>query len=92
MIPLKLTVSPMTVQPKDSTTAQTIYVVNVEFAGTVQQLLEKTVEVSKYQSLMRGQIKELEARARVALYAPESEEEGKDIQAEFYPEKQEAKA
>ncbi len=81
----------MTVQPKDSMTPQTIHVVNVEFAGTVQQLLEKTVEVSKYQSLMRGQIQELEARARVALYAPDSEEEGKEVQAEFYPEKQEVK-
>lgn len=91
MIPLKMTVSPMTVQPKDSATAQTIYVVNVEFAGTVQQLLEKTVEVSKYQSLMRGQIQELEITARMALCAPESEEEIKDIQAEFYPEKQEVK-
>ncbi len=91
MIPLKLTVSPMTVQPKDSATVQTIYVVNVEFAGTVQQLLEKTVEVSKYQSMMRGSIRQLEATARTALAIPESEEEGKDVQAEFYPEKQEAK-
>lgn len=85
MIPLKLTVSPMTVQPKDSATTQTIYVVNVEFAGTVQQLLEKTVEVSKYQSMMRGQIRELETKARIALTAPETEEEIKEIEAEWYP-------
>lgn len=87
MIPLKLTVSPMTVQPKDSTTSQTIYVVNIEFRGTMEQLLEKTVEVSKYQSMMRANIKQLEATARASLAIPESEEESKEIQAEFYPEK-----
>ncbi len=88
MIPLKLTVAPMTVQPKDSQTAQTIYVVNIEFAGTAQQLLEQTVNVSKYQSIMRAQISELEATARLALTMPESEEESKEVQAEYYPEQE----
>ncbi|KCZ71622.1 hypothetical protein ANME2D_02357 [Candidatus Methanoperedens nitroreducens] len=86
MIPLKLTVSPMTVQPKDSPTTQTIYVVNVEFDGTAQQLLQTTVEVSKYQGAMRAQIIELENTARLALAAPESEMEIRDIEAEYYPE------
>ncbi len=91
MIPLKLTISPMTVQPKDSATPQTIYVVNVEFVGTLQQLLEKTVEVSKYQSMMRMNIKILETKARAALTLPESEEDINEIEAEFYPAKEEVK-
>lgn len=88
MIPLKLTVTPQTVQPRDSQTAQTIYVVNIEFAGTAQQLLEKTVEVSKFQTGMRAQIQQLEATARLALAAPESEAEIRDVEAEYYPEAQ----
>ncbi len=85
-IPLKLTVSPMMVQPKDSQTVQTIYVVNLEFAGTHPELFARAVEVAKFQSEMREQIKKLEATARLALSAPESEEEIKEAEAEFYPE------
>lgn len=90
MIPLKLTVTPQTVQPKDSQTAQTIYVVNIEFPGTAQQLLEKTVEVSKYQMGMRIQIQQLESQARLALTEPETEAEIKDVVDEFYPEQAQA--
>lgn len=85
MIPLKLTVSPMQVQPKDSPSVQTIYVVNVEFAGTAQQLLQTTFEVQKYQGAMRAQIALAEERARAALMEPESDEESKEVEAEFYP-------
>lgn len=83
MIPFKLTVSPMQVQPENSNTAQTIYVVNVEFAGNAGQLLEKTIEVQKYQGAMRLQIQENENHAKLALCEPESEEEIKDVEVEF---------
>ena len=92
MVPFKLTVSPMQVQPKNSQTAQTIYVVNVEFAGNAGQLLEKTIEIQKYQGSMRTQIQANENIARMALCAPESEEEIKDVIAEYYPEQQGVKA
>jgi hypothetical protein len=88
MIPLKLTVSPMQVQPKDSMKPQTIYVVNIEFAGTASELLQKTFEVQKYQSAMRENIIKLESTARAVLTAPESKEEIKEIEAEWYPETQ----
>ena len=88
MIPLKLIVSPMQVQPKDSMKPQTIYVVNIEFSGTAPELLQKTFEVQKYQSSMRENIIKLESKARAVLTAPESKEEIKEIEAEFYPEQQ----
>ncbi|MDP2815849.1 MAG: hypothetical protein Q8O19_04140 [Rectinemataceae bacterium] len=71
---------------------QTIYVVNVIFHGTMQQLLEATVKVSQYQSLMRAKIQQLEATARLALDAPESEEEMREFQEEFMPEQQKVTA
>jgi hypothetical protein len=85
MIPLKLTVSPQQVQPKDAAKAVTIFVVNIEFAGTMEGLLQKTFEVQKYQSGMRESIMRLETTARQVLTAPESQEEIKDIEEEFYP-------
>lgn len=85
MIPLKLTVSPMQVQPKDSTKPQTIFVVNIEFSGTAPELLQKTFDVQKYQSAMRENIIRLESTARAILTAPESKEEINEIEAEFYP-------
>lgn len=88
MIPLKLTVSPMQVQPKDSAKPQTIYVVNIEFSGTAPELLQKTFEVQKYQSAMRESIMKLESKARMVLTAPETKEEIKEIEAEFYSEQQ----
>lgn len=93
MIPLKMTVSPMQVQPVGIAKAQTIYVVNLEFAGTAQDLLKKTVEVSQYQQIMRAQIQELEATAKLSLKEAESKEEIDDAVAEFYVEtaQQEAK-
>ena len=90
MIPLKLTVSPMQVQPKDSAKPQTIFVVNIEFSGTAPELLQKTFEVHTYQKDMREHIIKLESTARAALTAPESKEEINEIEAEFYP-KQEGK-
>jgi len=86
MIPLKLTVSPMQVQPKESAKPQTIYVVNIEFSGTASELLQKTFDVQKYQSAMRENIIRLESTARASLTAPETKEEIKEIEAEFYPE------
>ncbi|MDP2363410.1 MAG: hypothetical protein Q8M94_06525, partial [Ignavibacteria bacterium] len=84
MIPLKLTVTPMQVTPKGQ--MQTVYIVNVIFPGTMQNLLEATVKVSQYQSGMRAQIQQLEATAKLALAQPESEEEQKAYQEEFMPE------
>ena len=84
-IPLKLTVSPQTVNPVDSPTAQTIYVVNLEYAGTVDDLHRQTVALMTERASMQHKIAELESQARVALGMPESAEEIQDVTAEFYP-------
>lgn len=86
MIPLKMTISPKKVQPKNSQTAQTIYVVNVIYHGVVDDLLDKVVKIAEYRKERRIYIQQLEQTARLALAEPESEEEMKEVQAEFYPE------
>jgi len=87
-IPLKLTVSPQSVNPVGSPTAQTIYVVNLEYAGTVDDLHRQTVALMTERASMQQKIAELESQARVALGMPESAEEILDTEAEFYPEVQ----
>lgn len=91
MIPLKLTLSPKQVTPivKGVPTPSTIYVVNIEYAGTVEDLLQKTIEVQTYQSKMRENLVKLEATARNILTAPEAPEDQKDFQEEYYPEQTE---
>lgn len=86
-IPLKMTVSPMSVNPVGSTMAQTIYVVNLEYPGTVDDLHKQTIELMTQRASMQSQIVELEARARIALSEPETKEEIQDVEVEFYPEK-----
>ncbi len=88
MIPLKLTLSPKQVTPivKGVPTPSTIYVVHIEYAGTVEDLLNKTIEVQTYQSKMRENLVKLEATARNILTAPEAPEDQKDFQEEYYPE------
>lgn len=90
MIPLKLTISPKKVQPKDSKTALMIYVVNVIFPGTAPELLDTAVKMAEYRKERRIQIQQLEQTARLALTAPESEEEMKEVQDEYYPEQAQA--
>jgi len=85
-IPLKMTVAPMSVNPVSSPTAQTIYVVNLEYPGTVDDLRKQTLQLMTEQAGMQGKIAELEAQARVAISAPESKEEIQDVELEFYPE------
>lgn len=84
-IPLKMTVSPQTVNPIDSPTAQTIYVVNIEFAGTMDDLQERVVQITSQRVNMQQKIAELEIQAKANMAIPESTEEIEDIEAEFYP-------
>lgn len=84
-IPLKLTLTPQQAQPKNSPTAHTIYVVNLEYAGTMEQLLNETIKTIQTRHAMQADIQRLESTARLALDAPETEEEIEDIEAEWYP-------
>lgn len=90
MIPLKLTVAPQQAHPDPTKPPVTIYVVNIEFAGTAPELLQKTFEVQKYQMAMKDNIMRLETTARQVLTAPETPEEQKEVQEEWYPDQTEA--
>ncbi len=88
-IPLKMTLTPKTVNPIDSPTAQTIYVVNIEFEGTTEDLNRHTVRLIAEKATMHKQIAELERQASLAICAPESKEEIEDVEVEYYPDNQE---
>jgi len=84
-IPLKMTVAPQSVNPIGSSTAQTIYVVNLEYPGNMDDLHKQTIELMTRKAGMQSKIVELEAQARVAITAPETKEEIQDAEYEFYP-------
>lgn len=84
-IPLKMTLSPKSVNPIGSPTAQTIYIVNLEFPGNVEELHKTTLELVKGRASMQQEILAIEAQARLAICEPESGEEIQEIESEFYP-------
>ena len=83
-IPLKMTVSPQSVNPVGSQTAQTIYVVNLEYPGNMDDLHKQTIELMTRKAGMQSKIVELEAQARIAITAPETKEDIQDAEYEFY--------
>ena len=85
-IPLKMTVAPQSVNPVGSPTAQTIYVVNLEYPGNMDDLHKQTIELMTRKAGMQSKIVELETQARIAITAPETKEDIQDAEYEFYPE------
>ena len=85
-IPLKMTIAPQSVNPVGSPTAQTIYVVNLEYPGNMDDLHKQTIELMTRKAGMQNKIVELEAQARIAITAPETKEDIQDAEYEFYPE------
>ena len=88
-IPLKMTIAPMSVNPVGSPTAQTIFVVNLIYPGTVDDLRKETLQLMTEQAGMHSKMVELEAQARAAISVPESKEEIEDIESEWYPDNSE---
>lgn len=88
-IPLKMTLTPKTVNPIDSPTAQTAYIVNIIFPGNAEDLHKATIELVKERALMKNEILQIEEQAKRALCAPESSESIMEIEEEFYPENEE---
>ena len=84
-IPLKMTIAPQSVNPVGSPTAQTIYVVNIEYPGNMDDLHKQTIELMTRKAGMQSKIVELEAQARIAITAPETKEDIQDAEYEFYP-------
>ncbi|MGP8322460.1 MAG: recombination directionality factor [Methanosarcinaceae archaeon] len=89
-IPLKMTLTPKTVNPTASPTAQTVYIVNIIFPGNAEELHKTVIELVRERASMRQEILNIEAQARLAICAPESKEEMEEIEFEFYPNQQEA--
>lgn len=91
-LPLKMTLTPKTVNPIESPTAQTVYIVNLVFPGNVEELHKKTIELVRERASMKQEILAIEAQARLAICATESKEEIQEIESEYYPEPEEANA
>lgn len=89
-IPLKMTLTPKTVNPIGSPTAQTVYIVNIIFPGNVEDLHKKTLQLVKERASMRQEILAIEAQAKLAICAPETEGDIQEIESEFYPDNDKA--
>lgn len=81
-LPLVLTLQPKTTVIPGTKTTTTIYMVNLEFKGSMGQLMNSAV--TRY--ITDDKMARLEAKAAEMLALPESAEECKDVQEEFYPE------
>lgn len=81
-LPMMLTLQPKTTVIPGSNTRTTIYMVNIEFRGTMGELLNKAAT----RLATPEQIAQIEAKAAEMLALPESSEECQDVQEEFYPE------
>lgn len=87
-IPLTMTLTPKQVQPKGTSTAKTIYVVNLEYrGGNADQLQQMVIETAEKRQAVHAQIAEVERMSSAALLSPpeETSEQIKDIELEFYP-------
>lgn len=81
-LPMMLTLQPKSTVIPGSNTRTTIYMVNIEFRGTMGELLNKAAT----RLATPEQISQIEAKATEMLALPESSEECQDVQEEFYPE------
>jgi len=80
-LPLMLTLQPKSTIIPGTKTKTTIYMVNLEFRGTMGELIERaTTRLNSPE-----QIAQIEAKATEMLTVPESSEECQDVQDEFYP-------
>ena len=90
-IPLDLVVGPkQVVNPRDGK-QQTIYVVHLEYRGSVDALQQCGYQLALNNASRRAQIEHVEARARAMLTAPDVELDDDETVPEFFPE-QAAKA
>jgi len=86
-IPLTLTINPKTVVVPGTGEIRTVYVVNLEFHGTMEQLLDHAVRVKKTRIEYKLKTELLEENLRKQLPAViELDEDEKDIAEEFFPE------
>jgi hypothetical protein len=81
----------LTVQPKQCTTPQgqktVVHIVNVEFRGTLQDLLTKAAEIARVRSQSQLEMKDIRKSLKLITMkdTPEDEEA---VSEEFHPEAQ----
>ncbi|WP_094226948.1 recombination directionality factor [Methanolobus psychrotolerans] len=81
-LPLMLTLQPKTTVIPGTRNITTIYMVNIEYRGTIGDLLN----CAATRLATPDQIARIEAKAATMLALPESPEECRDVQEEFYSE------
>lgn len=85
-LPLMLTLTPKHTTIPGTKMPTTIYMVNLEYRGSLAAMAEARREALETREKMQYSIEDFEKLAIAELEAPESAEEAKDIQEEFYPE------
>ena len=85
-LPLMLTLTPKHVVIPGTKTPTTIYMVNLEYRGSLQDMVTAIQHTMNTRALMQYSVKDFEKLAEEALSLPEAPEECKDIVEEFYPE------
>lgn len=85
-LPLMLTLTPKHTTIPGTKMPTTIYMVNLEYRGSLKEMSEARREALETREKMQYSIEDFEKLALAELEAPEDPEEAKDIQEEFYPE------
>lgn len=84
-IPLTLTVRPKTTVIPGTSQTTTIYIVNVEYPGSIKSLMTQARDELSVRADSMALQQSLEDKARMLLDAPTPEDECRDIVEEFYP-------
>lgn len=85
-LPLMLTLTPKHTTVPGTKTPTTIYMVNLEYRGSLSDMVKAIKQTMDTRALMQYSIKDFEKLAEEALALPEAPEECKEIVDEFYPE------
>lgn len=85
-LPLMLTLTPKHTVIPGTKTSTTIYMVNLEYRGSLQDMVTAIQQTMNTRALMQYSVKDFEKLAEETLAIPEAPEECKAIVEEFYPE------
>jgi len=84
-LPLSLTLTPKTTVIPGKKTQTTIYMVNLEYRGSLQEMANAIQQTMNTRALTQYSVKDFEKLAEEALALPEAPDECKAIVEEFYP-------
>jgi len=85
-LPLMLTLTPKHTVIPGTKTSTTIYMVNLEYRGSLQDMVNAIQQTMNTRALMQYSVRDFEKLAEESLSLPEAPEECKAIVEEFYPE------